>query len=214
MRRSVAKDGALHNWAARWTFGRGSGHKPTVTGLVLLALLAAAGMWAVSVYNGLVQLRNASESAWSDIDVQLKRRHELIPNLVATVRGYAAHEQSTFDRITQARAQAMQAGSPAESARAEGNLTGLLKSLFAVAEAYPELKANQNFLTLQTELSAIEEAIQNARRYYNAVVRDLNTRVESFPANFVASSFGFGKRDYFELDDEAERSAPQVDFGP
>jgi LemA protein len=160
-----------------------------------------------------VQLRNASESAWSDIDVQLKRRHELIPNLVATVKGYAAHEQSTFEQITQARAQAMQAGSPAESARAEGNLTGVLKSLFAVAEAYPELKANQNFLSLQSELSAIEDAIQNARRYYNAVVRDLNTRVESFPANFVASSFGFAKRDYFELDDAAERSVPQVHFG-
>jgi LemA protein len=184
-----------------------------VTGVVFLALLVGLGFAAVSIYNGLVQLRNAAESAWSDIDVQLKRRHELIPNLVATVKGYAAHEQSTFEQVTQARARAMQAGSPAESARAEGNLTGLLKSLFAVAEAYPELKANQNFLSLQSELSAIEEAIQNARRYYNAVVRDLNTRVESFPANLIASNFGFAKRDYFELDAAAERSAPQVDFG-
>ena len=184
-----------------------------MTGWVFLALLAAVAVWAVALYNRLVRLRNSSESAWSDIDVQLKRRHELIPNLVATVKGYAAHEQSTFEQVTQARARAMQAGTRAERAHAEGDLTNVLKSLFAVAEAYPELKANQNFLSLQGELSAIEEAIQNARRYYNAVVRDLNTQIESFPANLAAPSLGFTKRDYFELDEAGERRPPQVQFG-
>jgi len=174
----------------------------------LIVLLLAA----ISIYNRFVQLRNAADGAWSDIDVQLKRRYDLIPNVVETVKGYAAHEQSTFDQVTRARSQAMQAGTPAEIAKAEGNLTNVLKSLFAVAEAYPELKANQNFLSLQTELANIEDALQNARRYYNALVRDLNTQVESFPASVVAGTFGFGKREYFELDDAAERRAPEVRF--
>jgi LemA protein len=178
-----------------------------VLGLLLLALLAG-----VAIYNRFVRLRNAADGAWSDIDVQLKRRYDLIPNLVETVKGYAAHEQSTFDQVTRARSQAMQASTPAESARAEGDLTNVLKSLFAVAESYPELKANQNFLALQADLARIEDAIQNARRYYNALVRDLNTQVESFPASVVASTFGFGKREYFELDDAAERRAPEVRF--
>jgi len=184
-----------------------------MAGWILLAVVAAVLLGAVSIYNRLVQLRNGSESAWSDIDVQLKRRYDLIPNLVETVKGYAAHEQSTFDQVTRARSVAMQATGPADAAKAEGNLTAVLKSLFAVAEAYPELKANQNFLSLQTELSSIEEAIQSARRYYNAVVRDLNTQVESFPANLLAGAFGFGKREYFELDDAAERRTPEVRFG-
>jgi LemA protein len=181
----------------------------------LIFLIAATGLalYAVSLYNRLVKLRNGAESAWSDIDVQLKRRYELIPNLVETVKGYAKHEQSTFTEVTKARSQAMQASGPEAKAAAEGNLTRVLKSLFAVAEAYPELRANQNFLSLQGELSSLENAIQNARRYYNAVVRDLNTRCEAFPSNLVASSFGFGKKEYFELDAPEERTAPSVSFG-
>ena len=180
-------------------------------GLVVLAILAAAVV-VVLLYNQLVRLRNASESAWSDVDVQLKRRHELIPNLVETGKGYATHEKTAFDAVTKARAQAMQASTPEAKSAAEGGLSTTLKSLFAIAEAYPELKANQNFLSLQGERSVLEEAIQNARRYYNAVVRDLNTRCEAFPSNFVASSFGFSKKQYFELDSAEERTPPRVQF--
>jgi LemA protein len=179
---------------------------------ILIAAIVAAGLYAVSAYNRLVSLRNSSENAWSDIDVQLKRRYELIPNLVETVKGYAQHEAGTFEKVTQARSQAMQASTPGEKGAAEGNLSQVLKSLFAVAEAYPELKANQNFLELQSELSAIEDAIQNARRYYNAVVRDLNTACDVFPSNVVANLFSIGKKEYFELDEAAERVAPQVSF--
>ncbi len=179
---------------------------------ILLAVVVAAALYAVSAYNKLVALRNSSESAWSDIDVQLKRRYELIPNLVETVKGYAQHEAGTFEKVTQARSQAMQATTPGEKGAAEGNLTQVLKSLFAVAEAYPDLKANENFLSLQSELSSIEEAIQNARRYYNAVVRDLNTGTDVFPSNVVANLFSITKKEYFELDEVAERSAPQVSF--
>jgi LemA protein len=181
--------------------------------LIVLAVLAAIGLFVVTLYNQLVRLRNASESAWSDVDVQLQRRYELIPNLVETVKGYAAHEKTAFDAVTRARSQAMQATTPEAKSAAEGGLSTSLKSLFAIAEAYPELKANQNFLSLQAELATLEEAIQNARRYYNAVVRDLNTRCESFPSNFVASSFGFSKKQYFELDSAAARTAPRVQFG-
>lgn len=180
--------------------------------LILLAVIAGLVVVVVSLYNALVRLRNASESAWSDVDVQLKRRYELIPNLVETVKGYASHEKSTFDQVVKARSQAMQASGPEAKSSAEGGLTATLRSLFALAEAYPELKANQNYLALQTELSGLEEAIQSARRYYNAVVRDLNTRCEAFPSNLVAGSFGFTKKQYFELDDAAERKAPQVSF--
>ena len=181
-------------------------------GWILLGLIVAAAAFAISLYNRLVRLRNGSESAWSDIDVQLKRRWELIPNLVETVKGYARHEQSTFEKVTAARTQAMQARTPGEHAAAEGNLQRLLKSLFAVAESYPELRANENFLGLQRELSGLEDAIQNARRYYNAIVRDLNTAIESFPGNLLAGPFGFTKREYFELDSTAERVAPKVSF--
>jgi LemA protein len=181
-------------------------------GWILLVVLAALAVWGISLYNRLVSLRNGSESAWSDIDVQLKRRWELIPNLVETVKGYAKHEQSTFEKVTAARAQAMQARTPGEHAAAEASLQETLKSLFAVAEAYPELRANENFLGLQRELSGVEEAIQNARRYYNAVVRDLNTAIESFPGDLLAGPFGFTKREYFELDSAAERAAPKVSF--
>jgi LemA protein len=181
-------------------------------GWILLGLIVAAAAFAISLYNRLVRLRNGSESAWSDIDVQLKRRWELIPNLVETVKGYARHEQSTFEKVTAARTQAMQAQTPAQHAAAEANLQGVLKSLFAVAEAYPELRANENFLGLQRELSGLEDAIQNARRYYNAIVRDLNTAIESFPSNLLAGPFGFSKREYFELESAAERAAPKVSF--
>ena len=181
-------------------------------GWILLAALAAAVVWAVSLYNRLVSLRNSGAGAWSDIDVQLKRRWELIPNLVETVKGYARHEQSTFEQVTAARTQAMQANTPSEHAAAEGNLQGALKSLFAVAEAYPELRASESFLGLQTQLSGLEDAIQNARRYYNAIVRDLNTAIESFPSNLLAGPFGFAKREYFELDSAAERAVPKVSF--
>jgi LemA protein len=180
--------------------------------LILLIVLGGVAFYVVSLYNRLVKLRNGAESAWSDIDVQLKRRYELIPNLVETVKGYAAHEKGTFEEVTRARSQAMQASGPGEKSAAEGNLSRVLKSLFAVAEAYPELRANQNFLSLQEELSNLENAIQNARRYYNAVVRDLNTRCEAFPSNLVASRFGFEKKEYFELDAPEERTAPAVSF--
>jgi LemA protein len=180
---------------------------------IILGGLIALVALGVSLYNRLVQLRNSSESSWSDIDVQLKRRYELIPNLVETVKGYATHEQGTFEKVTEARTRAMAASTPSEKSAAEGNLQGVLKTLFAVAEAYPELKANQNFLSLQEELSRLEDAIQNARRYYNAVVRDLNTACESFPSVVVANIFGFSKKEYFELDAEAERAAPAVAFG-
>jgi LemA protein len=182
-------------------------------GLGLLVALVLIALWAIALYNRLVRLRNGCESAWSDIDVQLKRRHELVPNLVETVKGYAAHERATFEDVTRARAEAMRATAPEDRAKAEGDLSGVLRSLFAIAEAYPELRANQNFLALQGELSTIEAAIQNARRYYNAIVRDLNTQIESFPANLLASSFGFATKEFFELDDAGERQAPRVSFG-
>ena len=181
-----------------------------VIALVVLAILAFA---VVSLYNRLVGLRNRSENAWSDIDVQLKRRHELIPNLVETVKGYASHEQKTLQGVTEARTRAMQGGAPADRARAEGELSRSIGALFAVAEAYPQLRANENFIALQSQLAQLEEAIQNARRYYNAIVRDLNTATEAFPSNLVASAFGFSRRDYFELDSADERSAPKVSFG-
>jgi LemA protein len=183
-----------------------------MTGWILLAALVLVAFYAIGLYNRLVSLRNASENSWSDIDVQLKRRWDLIPNLVETVKGYAGHEQETFRQVTEMRSRAMGAASPGDKASAEGQLTRALRGLFAVAEAYPDLKANANFLALQGDLSGIEEAIQNARRYYNAVVRDLNTSCETFPSNFVAGAFGFVKKDYFELDDAAERTAPKVGF--
>ncbi len=180
--------------------------------LVVLAVLAALAVYAISIFNGLVRLRNGSESAWSDIDVQLRRRYELVPNLVETVKGYAAHEKSTFDAVTSARSRAMGASSPDSKAQAESGLTSSLRNLFALAEAYPELRANQNFLALQSELSGLEDTIQNARRYYNAIVRDLNTRCEAFPSSLVANAFGFSRKEYFELDAAAERTAPRVQF--
>ena len=184
-----------------------------MTGLIVLGIIAALIVFVVSIYNSLVSLRNTSEQAWSDVDVQLKRRYDLVPNLVETVKGYASHEKETFEKVVQARNMAMGASSPGEKAEGENFLSATLKSLFALSENYPDLKANQNFLDFQNELSEIEEKIQLARRYYNAVVRDLNTKIETVPSNIVANNFGFKKKEYFELDTTEERQNPEVSFG-
>jgi LemA protein len=167
-------------------------------GWIVLAVLVLICVFLIGMYNSLVQLRVRSESAWSDIDVQLKRRHDLIPNLVETVKGYAAHEKGTFENIAKFRSMAMQATGPVDKAAAENQLSGALKSLFAVAENYPQLQASQEFTQLQNSLSEIEDAIQNARRYYNAVVRDLNTKIQSFPTNILAGMFNFQQKQFFE----------------
>lgn len=182
-----------------------------MVGWILLGVLVVIGFLLVSMYNSLVQLRVRADNAWSDIDVQLKRRHDLIPNLVETVKGYASHEKGTFENIAKFRSMAMQATSPADKAAAENQLTGALKSLFAVAENYPELKASANFTQLQASLGQLEEVIQNARRYYNAVVRDLNTKIQSFPTNMLAGMFGFKERQFFETA-AAEREPVAVKF--
>jgi LemA protein len=181
--------------------------------LLILAIVAALVVGVIVIYNSLVALRVRSENAWSDVDVQLKRRYDLIPNLVETVKGYASHEQKTLESVIEARNRAMSVQGPAQKSEAEGQLTMALRSLFALAEAYPQLRAVESFTHLQTSLGQIEEAIQNARRYYNAVVRDLNTRIAQFPSNIVASLFGFQPRDFFELSSVAEREAPRVSFG-
>lgn len=178
---------------------------------IILGIIVVIGFLLVAMYNQLVQLRVRTDSAWSDIDVQLKRRHDLIPNLVETVKGYASHEKGTFENIAKYRSQAMQASTPADKAQAENQLTGALKSLFAVAENYPELKANDEFMQLQASLSQTEDSIQNSRRYYNAVVRDLNTRIQSFPTNILAGMFGFQQRQFFETT-AAEREPVAVKF--
>ena len=179
----------------------------------ILIVVALVIFWVVLVYNGLVSLRNRAKEAWADIEVQLKRRYDLIPNLVSTVKGYATHESSAFENVTKARAQAMGAGSLADKAGAENMLTGALKSIFALAEAYPELKANQNFLALQNELSDTENKIQAARRFYNGNVRDLNIKIESFPANLIAGMFNFSPMEFFDLpDSDAAQNPVQVKF--
>ncbi len=179
---------------------------------ILLALLALAVLWAIATYNALIGARNRTDEAWSDIDVQLKRRYDLIPNLVETVKGYAAHESGVFERVTQARSQAMQATHPAAHAQAENMLTDALKSLFAVAENYPQLKASENFAKLQDELSDTENKIQAARRFYNGNVRDFNTKLQTFPTNLFATMFHFTAREYFEIANAQEREAVQVKF--
>jgi LemA protein len=176
-----------------------------------LLIVLALAVWLVVMYNGLVQLRESAEAAWADIDVQLKRRYDLIPNLVETVKGYAKHEQETLEKVIQARNRAMSAQGPAAKAEAEGMLAGALKNLFALSEAYPQLKAASNFRDLQESLQEVENGLSNARRYYNAVVRDLNTRVQTFPTVFIARSFGFTQREFFEVD-ESERAVPRVSF--
>lgn len=175
--------------------------------IILIALVVLVFF----IYNGLVRLKVAAESAWADIEVQLKRRYDLVPNLVETVKGYATHEKGTLEAVIEARNRAASAEGPAQKAGAESMLTGALRQLFALAEAYPQLRASENFTSLQNSLAQIEEAIQNARRYYNAVVRDLNTRIAQFPGNLLAGAFGFRPRDFFEISDE-ERAVPKVSF--
>ena len=181
--------------------------------IVLVGVLVLVVLAAIVIYNSLVRLNVQAGNAWADIDVQLKRRSDLIPNVVETVKGYAAHERQTFEAVINARnrAVAAQNAGPAERGQAEGALTGALRGLFALAESYPQLRAAENFGQLQATLAQIEEAVQNARRYYNAVVRDLNTRIQQFPSNLVAGSFGFKTREFFEVPD-AERAVPQVKF--
>ncbi len=169
-------------------------------------------LWGGLTYNRLVRLRVRSEEAWRDIDTQLKRRWDLIPNIVETVKGYAAHESEVFEQVTLARSRAIDASSPREQAEAEQGLKGALKSLFAIVEAYPELKANQNFLELQGTLEQVEDAIQRSRRYYNAVVRDFNTTIQVFPRNVIAGLFGFREREFYALPGEEQREAPPVRF--
>jgi LemA protein len=183
--------------------------------LIVLVLGAVLVLGGVAIYNALVALRARADAAWSDINVQLKRRHDLVGNLVETVKGYAAHERATLEQVIEARNRATGAagsGHPREAGLAENVLTAQLRGLFALAEAYPDLKANQNFQELQRALEALETGIQNARRYYNAVVRDLNTKIQSVPSVFVARLFGFNEREYFELADAAEAQVPAVRF--
>jgi LemA protein len=183
---------------------------------VLIGIVVVVGLWLAFAYNGFVRLINRSKEAWADIDVQLKRRYDLIPNLINTVKGYAEHEQGVLERVTKARADAIsaeQTGDPAKTAEAENILTGALRSVFAVAENYPDLKANENFLELQRELSDTENKIQAARRFYNGNVRDLNIKIESVPSNIVASLFKFKPRDFFELEEgSVEKEVVEVNF--
>ncbi|MCX6740097.1 MAG: LemA family protein [Candidatus Parcubacteria bacterium] len=181
-----------------------------ILGIVLI-VVAILIVWLIAVYNDLIKSRNRVDEAWSDIDVQLKRRYDLIPNLVETVKGYAGHENQVFTKVTEARSQAMQAKSIDEKGKAEGMLSQTLKSLFAVAESYPELKASTNFLQLQDELSDTENKIQASRRFYNGNVRDFNTKIQVFPNTLVASLLGFKKYDFFQAE-EGEKAAPQVKF--
>jgi LemA protein len=182
--------------------------------IVIIAIVVIALLWAVGAYNGFVRLRNLVQEAWRQIDVELTRRHDLIPNLVETVKGYAAHERGVFDEVAKARSLASApASGPAEQAAHENQLTQALGKLFAVAEAYPVLRASENFQQLQAELTNTEDRIAAGRRFYNANVRTLNTRVETFPNNIIAGMFGFVRAEYFETEDPAVRAAPTVDFG-
>lgn len=186
-------------------------------GMILLIVLAVLVVAVIFMYNGLVTLRNRTKEAWSDIDVQLKRRYDLIPNLVETVKGYAAHEQATLTKVIEARNAAMQTHDASgatmqEKLQAENALSSTLKSIFALSENYPDLKANQNFLKLQDELSDTENKIQASRRFYNGNARDFNTRIETFPSNIIAGLFGFIKVDFFEIPDAAQRENVQVKF--
>jgi LemA protein len=184
------------------------------TSQIILIILAVVALWLIFTYNRFVSLLNRAKEAWSDIDVQLKRRHDLIPNLVESVKGYASHEKDVFENVTKARTAAMAAeksGDPKEIGRTENVLSGTLKTLFAVSENYPDLKASTNFLELQRELRDAEDKIQAARRFYNTNVRDMNIKVESFPANIVAKIFSFAKMDFFEIE-EAAKETPKVKF--
>jgi len=183
----------------------------TIFLIVLVVLVVLLGLYLVATYNGLVSLRNRIENAWAQIDVQLKRRYDLIPNLVETVKGYASHERDTLEAVIQARNAAMSAQGPHDQANAENMITGALKSLFALSEAYPDLKANQNFLQLQEELTGTEGRIAYARQFFNDVVNKYNTKIQSFPAVLIARRIGFVEREYFEADDDS-RGPVQVQF--
>jgi len=188
-----------------------------ITLWIVLGIIGLFIIFAIAVYNGLIRLRNQVRDAWSGIDVQLKRRYNLIPNMVETVKGYASHEKSVFENVTKARAAALAAKTPAEHGKAENMLTGALKTLFAVSENYPDLKANQNFLDLQKELSLTEDKIQAARRFYNGTVRDFNTKLEVFPNNILAGMFGFKKEEFFQIEGSEEevkktKAVPDVKF--
>jgi LemA protein len=184
----------------------------TVVLIIVIVLVVLIGIYGVVTYNNLVRLRIRADESYSDIETQLKRRHDLIPNLVETVKGYAAHERQTFENVTAARANAAAATGPQAQAQAENALTGALRQLFAVAEAYPELKASQNFIELQDELTDTEDKIQAARRFYNMTVRDLNIKIDQFPSRFFAGIARATKRDFFEVEDAAEREVPAVSF--
>ncbi|HXT77455.1 MAG TPA: LemA family protein [Candidatus Eisenbacteria bacterium] len=184
-----------------------------MTGWVILGAVVLIIFILIGMYNSLVRLKVTTDNAWADIDVQLKRRYDLIPNLVETVKGYAGHEKGTLEAVINARNRAMSATSPADKAQAENMLSGTLKSLFALSEAYPQLRAVESFTSLQNTLSQIEDTVQNARRYYNAVVRDLNTKIQQFPTNIFAGMLGFKPREFFEVTATAEREAPKVSFG-
>jgi LemA protein len=182
--------------------------------IVVIVLVVALGLWAVLLYNGLVRKRNRVDNSWAQVEVQLKRRHDLVPNLVEAVKGYAAHERGTFDSVTQARAAATSASGPAASGAAEGILSQALGRLFAVAEAYPELKANQNFLDLQGQLRDTEDKIAISRQVYNDTVLTFNNSIQVFPAVLLAGALGFSTREFFEIEDAGEREAPAVSFTP
>jgi len=183
-----------------------------MTFIIVLVLAAAAAFYFVSVYNSLVRLKNQIKNAWSQIDVQLKRRHDLIPNLIATVKGYMTHERETLENITAARSRAMSAGTVAEKSAAEGALSQAIGRFYAVAESYPDLKANQNFLSLQEELTATENRIAFARQNYNDQVLFYNNKIQMFPSNLVAGWFNYTQQEYFQLEDQAQREVPKVDF--
>ena len=184
---------------------------PLILLLILFGLIMVVGLWLMGSYNGLVTLRQAVRNAWAQIDVQLKRRHDLIPNLVNTVKGYAAHEKETFERVINARARATSASLPAEVIKAEGELSSALSRLLAVSESYPELKANQNFLSLQEELTSTEKRVAFARQFYNDNVTRLNTRIQTFPTIVIAGMFGFKEEPFFQAPGE-EKQAPKVEF--
>lgn len=178
----------------------------------LIVVLAVVAIWGVSAYNGFVRMRNVVEEAFSTMDVYMKKRYDLIPNLVETVKGYAAHEQGTFEKVVQARNVAQNATTVEDKMAAENMLTGTLKSLFALAEAYPDLKANANFMDLQNQLQMVEVDIANSRKYYNAIVKDYNTKTEQFPSNIIANMFHFQRKTMFELENESERQNVKVEF--
>ena len=180
--------------------------------IIIVAVILIVVLAFVVMYNGLVRLRNRVDSAWSQIDVQLKRRHDLIPNLVETVKGYAKHEAETLEKVIQARNAAMSAQGPAQTAQAENVLTGALKSLFALSEAYPDLKANTNFLQLQEELTSTEDRVAYSRQFFNDSVLKYNTKIQTIPANIIAGMFNFKEREFFEVDNPEERNVPKVEF--